>query len=56
MHEALRFEGKTKSAVVSRKAGRWFVALSVECEDQQDTRENQGVVGVDLGVKTIGTS
>jgi putative transposase len=53
MREELRFSGQVRSAVVSKTAARWFVALSVETEDQPETCENQGVVGVDLGIKTM---
>jgi putative transposase len=53
LREPVRFAGQIKSAVVSRKAGKWFVALSFELEDQPCTHENQGVVGVDLGIKTM---
>jgi putative transposase len=55
MHEALRFEGRIQSAVVSRTAHRWFVAIAVEVPDQLITRENQAVVGVDLGIKALAT-
>jgi len=41
------------SATVSEKAGRWYVSVAVEEEvEQQDT---DGVIGVDLGVKTLAT-
>jgi len=55
MREALRFEGRIQSAVVSRTAHRWFVAIAVEVPDQLITRENQAVVGVDLGIKALAT-
>ena len=55
MREALRFDGKIKSAVVSRTADRWFVSLSVEIEHIPPIRENQAVVGVDLGIKALAT-
>ena len=55
MCEALRFEGRIQSAVVSRTAHRWFVAIAVEVPDQLITRENQAVVGVDLGIKALAT-
>jgi putative transposase len=55
MCEALRFEGKILSAVVSRTANRWFVSISVEIPDCAITFENQEVVGVDLGIKTLAT-
>ena len=53
MRETLRFAGKILSATVSRVAERWFVSVAVDVQD--DSRlppaENQGAVGVDLGVK-----
>ena len=52
MREKLRFDGVIKSAVVSREADRWFVALSIEVESQ-DTRSAVAVIGVDLGVKDL---
>jgi putative transposase len=53
MREALRFCGNVKSAVVSRTADRWFVSLSVEIDHVPPVRENQAVVGVDLGIKAL---
>jgi putative transposase len=57
MCESLRFNGKILSATVSRHANRWLVSLSVDIEDQTHlpTAENQGAVGVDLGVKALAT-
>jgi putative transposase len=55
MREALCFEGNIKSAVVSRTADRWFVSLSVEIDHVAPMRENQAVVGVDLGIKALAT-
>jgi putative transposase len=55
MREALRFQGKVKSATVSRMADRWFVSLTVEIDHQAPARENQAVGGVDLGVKALAT-
>src|SRR5215469_6502634 len=55
MRESLRFVGKIKSAVVSRTADRWFVSLTVEIEHTPPNRENQAVVGVDLGIKALAT-
>lgn len=55
MREALRFQGKVKSATVSRVADRWFISLTVEIDHQVPTRENQAVGGVDLGVKALAT-
>ena len=57
MREALRFEGKIMSATVSRQADRWFVSITVEVKDLSHLRkaENQGSVGVDLGVSSLAT-
>lgn len=55
MFEALRFAGKPMSVVVSRVAGRWFAAVTVEVEHVVPVRENQAAVGVDLGVKSLAT-
>ena len=53
--EDLRFSGKITSATVKRKASYWFVVVSVETDKQFTTCENQEVVGVDLGIKTLAT-
>lgn len=55
MRQAVRFVGNIKSATVSRTADRWFVSLSVEVDHVPPVRENQTVVGCDLGVKALAT-
>ena len=41
---------------VSRRAGRWYAALTVERDDKPVTKPPKGgAVGVDLGVKTLAT-
>ncbi len=57
MRESLRFNGKIISATISRTANRWYASISVETEDKSHLpqAENQGVVGVDLGVKALAT-
>jgi putative transposase len=57
MRETLRFAGKILSATVSRVAERWFVSLAVDTQDSSHLppAENQGAVGVDLGVKALAT-
>lgn len=56
MRESLRFAGKIMSATISRVADRWFVSITVETEDPpKRCAENQGVVGVDLGVSALAT-
>ena len=53
--EKLRFRGQINSATVKRKANYWFVVISVETDITPPTCENQEVVGVDLGIKTLAT-
>jgi putative transposase len=57
MREALRFSGKIVSATISRIASRWFVSISVDIPDfsHLPQAENQGVVGVDLGISALAT-
>ena len=57
MRESLRFEGKIISATVSRAADKWFVSVNVETHDNSHLfkAENQGAVGVDLGVSALAT-
>lgn len=56
MCESLRFCGKLMSATVSRAADRWFVSITVETESTPVAQaENQGAVGVDLGVSALAT-
>ena len=60
LRERPRFTGTIKSAIVSREADRWFVAISVETDDiptvayPAPTRDDNPV-GVDLGVKALAT-
>lgn len=56
MRESLRFAGKIMSATISRVADRWFVSITVDTDDPpKRPAENQGVVGVDLGVSALAT-
>jgi putative transposase len=57
MRETLRFAGKILSATVSRVADRWLVSIAVDTQDDSHlpSAENQGSVGVDLGVKALAT-
>ena len=57
MRETLRFTGKIMSATVSRVADKWFVSIAVDTQDDSHLpkAENQGAVGVDLGVKALAT-
>jgi putative transposase len=57
MKEALRFTGRIISATISRVADRWFVSITVDTDDLSHlpAAENQGAVGVDLGVLALAT-
>ena len=57
MRETLRFADKIMSATVSRVADRWFVSIAVDTPDRWHLpqAENQGAVGVDLGVLALAT-
>ena len=57
MRETLRFTGKIMSATVSRVADRWFVSITVDTPEDLPLpkAENQGAVGVDLGVSARAT-
>jgi putative transposase len=56
MREELRFVGRIVSATVSRHAGRWYASITVDTPQiSLPTAENQGVVGVDLGLTRLAT-
>jgi putative transposase len=57
MRGALRLAGRIVSATVSRVAGQWYASITVDLPDGPTLppAENQGVVGVDLGVTTLAT-
>jgi putative transposase len=55
--ENLRFEGKINNVVVKRVADIWFAVVNVQIEDipidKPITCENQAVVGIDMGIKSM---
>lgn len=56
MRETLRFSGKILSATISRTADQWFASITVDTtQNHLMPAENQGVVGVDLGVSALAT-
>ena len=56
MDETVRFVGKVLGGTISRIADRWFLSVTVEIPDPPVVRrENQAVVGVDLGVSAWAT-
>ncbi len=57
MRESLRFTGRIVSASVARRVGHWYASLTVDTLEDQPlpTAENQGAVGVDLGISILAT-
>jgi putative transposase len=56
MRETLRFAGRVVSASVARVANHWYASITVETSVlPAPPAENQGTVGVDLGVKALAT-
>jgi putative transposase len=55
MSEELRFHGKINNAVVSTKAGKWYVSISVDMGSAKRENQPQGIVGIDLGVSKLAT-
>ena len=53
--ERVRFTGQIKSAVISRKANKWFVSFLIDTNDIVRTKKKRNVVGVDLGVNKLAT-
>jgi putative transposase len=53
-YERLPLGLKPKTAVISRRADRWFVAFSYEIESQSIEKKRE-ICGVDLGIKTLAT-
>ncbi|MFI0434623.1 MAG: hypothetical protein ACH350_02695 [Parachlamydiaceae bacterium] len=42
-------------ATISRSGNYWFISVSVETSQLPKPCENQALVGIDLGVKTLAT-
>jgi putative transposase len=56
MREALRFAGHIMSASIKRVASHWYVSINIDTADPPiPPTENQGAVGVDVGVTTLAT-
>ena len=57
MREVVRFTGHIVSATVSRVAGHWYASITIDTPDNPPLppAENQGAVGVDLGVTALAT-
>ena len=56
MWQALRFAGRIVSASVARVADHWYASITVDTSDLPvPPADNQGAVGVDLGIKALVT-
>jgi putative transposase len=55
MHEEVRFQGCIQSTTISREADGWYVSVLVETQDRLQSTENQGTIGIDLGLKRFAT-
>ena len=53
MRETIRFSGTIQSTTVSRMPDGWYISVLVETQDVLTAKKNNGVVGVDLGLKTF---
>lgn len=51
----LRFSGKIMNGTVSLDVDRWYISIVVDTEEQLERIEDKGIVGVDLGIKTLAT-
>lgn len=52
-HEFIPVDAKVLSATVSEQAGRWFVSIQVEEEQEKPLPTATTAIGVDLGIKTL---
>ena len=57
LHEKdyLPTNAKVLNATVSEQAGRWFVSIQVEEEQEKPAMTTTPAIGVDLGIKTLAT-
>lgn len=55
LRESLRFEGKINGVTISRSADYWFISVSIATSQRPSQCENQAIVGVDLGIKSLAT-
>jgi putative transposase len=56
MREALRLTGRILSACISRTADHWYASITVDTPELSlPPAENQGAVGMDLGISTLAT-
>ncbi len=54
-HGYIPTDAKILSATVSEQAGRWYVSVHVEEEQEKPLSLSTSAIGVDLGIKTLAT-
>src|SRR6266566_3240509 len=54
-HDFIPIDAKVLSATLSEQAGRWFVSIQVEEEQEPPIPSATSAIGVDLGIKTLAT-
>ncbi|MGI9057256.1 MAG: RNA-guided endonuclease InsQ/TnpB family protein [Ktedonobacteraceae bacterium] len=54
-HGYIPTDAKILSATVSEQAGRWYVSIQVEEEQEKPIPTATSAIGVDLGIKTLAT-
>jgi len=54
-HDFIPTDRKILSATVSEQAGRWFVSVQMEVEQEKPAPTATSAIGVDLGIKTLAT-
>src|SRR5437764_2006229 len=54
-HDFIPTDAKVLSATVSEQAGRWFVSIQVEEEQEKPAPTATTAIGVDLGIKMLAT-
>ena len=60
MREALKYTGEIRKVVVSRRNGRWFVSILVQCDSNNYKHQpllfdDKQPVGIDVGINTLAT-
>lgn len=54
-HNYIPTDAKILSATISEQAGRWYVSVQVEQEQDKPAPTTTSAIGVDLGIKTLAT-
>jgi putative transposase len=54
-HDFIPTDGKILSATVREQAGRWFISVQMEVEQEKPTPTATTAIGVDLGIKQLAT-